>query len=144
MKVLRLLFTMSLCLCMFACCQKKSDFDKAVELLDNLSVQLTECTTDKKFEKVYQEIIGLDENPLIMHNYTPEQNRVVVMKTAKVVKDALAVKAILFELPSNIKLNKKELTEMIQECSDKDYNTLAPPYKDVRTMIQRKFALQSE
>lgn len=121
----------------------KTPYEKAISYIDDLSEEVLSATSQEEFDEVYYKIIDLNNNPLIrdLNNLSSEQNREFTAKAAQLTFNALAVKAILFVLPKDIKPTADDMKEMATECVDKSVNVISQPYPEVRELVYKHFSI---
>lgn len=129
-------------LALFSGCQQ-NPYDKAVSYIDNLSTEITSVTTDTEYEEVYNKIIALNANETITNltDLSQEQKREIVQKAARLTQKALAVKAILYVMPKDIKPTAEDITKMTNECIQKNLNTINSPYSEVSAMVKEYYRM---
>lgn len=117
----------------------KSPYDKAVEHIENLDRQVITSTTMNEYEDVYQKVIALQSDPNLanLKNLTSSEKQTIVKKMTSLTLDALAVKAILYEMPDSIKPSKYDMKTLCNLCIDKKVNIMTPNfrYHEVRAII---------
>lgn len=121
-------------------CQVKSDYEKALELINGLETEVVQCTTQDEYDKVHERIIQINENPLMQErNYSNEEKISIISSTAQLTLKALAVKAILYVMPTDVKPTKKDMDKLVDDCIDKSLNTITNPYPDVRELVRKYY-----
>lgn len=124
-------------------CKEKSNHEKALELLDDLSTELTSCTTQEKYDVVYEKVIAIQNDPKFgaLEGQTYEQKMKIVAGTTQLVQEALAVKAILFVMPSGIEPTEKDIRTLVNICLDRNLNITRPPYSDIHAVLCEYYKL---
>lgn len=116
----------------------KSPYDIAVEHIEELDKQVTSSTTMDEFDEVYNEIIDLKTELDFkkLKNLTHSEKEVLVLKMTSLTIDALAVKAILYEMPDSIKPSVEDIKVLSSICVEhKAKLTPNPGYQEVRSII---------
>lgn len=123
-------------------CNKPS-YEEAVRYLDELTEEVLSATTDEEFDEVYYKIIDINNHPQIKRiaEYPSEQKNVIIIKSAQLILDGLAVKAILYVLPKDIHPTADDMKEMVGECLDKRLNITSLPYSEVRELVYKHFSI---
>lgn len=134
---------MSVLVVSLTACFEKSNHDKAMEQLEDLSDELTSCTTQEQYDVVYENLIAINNDPKfgVVEGETNEQKAEIIAGTAKVVQEALAVKAILYTMPSGVKPTEKDIKALVKICLDRKLNIILPPHSDVHAMLCEYYKL---
>ena len=124
-------------------CFEKSNHEKAMEQLEDLSKELMACTTQEQYDVVYEKVVGIKNDPKfgVVEGETNEEKAEIIAGTAKVVQEALAVKAILYTMPSGVKPTEKDMKDLVKICLERKLNILLSPYSDVHTMLCEYYKL---
>ena len=138
-----LIFAVSVLSVIFTACSEQSNHEKALQHLDVLSSELMSCTTQEKYDIVYEKVIAIKNDPKFkaLASETNDKKAEIVVKTAKLIQEALAVKAILLVIPQTIEPTQKDIKALLQNCIDKKLNIMVPPYSEVSAMIREYYKL---
>lgn len=126
-------------------CQK-SPYEKAISYIDELSEDVTSATDMQAYDAVYNKIVNLKSNALItdLKDLSDSQKRELTVKIADLTLEALAVKAILYEMPATITPTPEDIKAICQECIDKKIDIINGfgGYPEVKTLIMEHFHTQ--
>lgn len=125
---------------LFVGCQK-SPYDKAVDYIEGLSIEVMKATNEAEYDAVYNRIVNLNANEVMVNlkDLSPEQSQTIKQKAADLTFKALAVKAILYVMPQTIKPTAADITTLANECIQKKLNVITPPYTDVKSLVDEYF-----
>lgn len=139
----KMVFIIGMLIISLMSCSEKSNHEKALELLDNLSTELMSCTTQEQYDVVYEKVIAIKNNSAFgtIEGETNEQKAEILKRTAKVVQEAMTIKAILYAMPSGIKPTEKDIQALAKICIERNLNILLPPYSDIHTMLCEYYKL---
>ena len=124
-------------------CFEKSNHDKAMKQLKDLSEELMSCTTQEQYDVVYEKVIAINNDPKfgVVEGETNEQKAEIIAGTAKVVQEALAVKAILYAMPSGVKPTVEDMKTLVKICLERNLCIILPPHSDVHAMLCEYYKL---
>lgn len=126
---------------LFLFCSQKEQ--SAVEYMNELSAQLQLCTNEAEYDKVYYKIIALKHDERFSKPCESREEDVeIVTRLAVLTHEALAVKAILYVMPSSVTPTEQEMAHFFKECMDKRLNVIAQPYGDVRDMVYNYYKIE--
>ncbi len=126
-------------LCLSACSNEKG----AVEYAKELSSEVVSCTTMEEFDVVYEKITAIKADPRFMAQpgETNEEKKEIVQATAKLIFEALAVKAILVETPDSINITPTDMKTLTEQCISMKLNTTVMPYTEVGKLVRSHFGI---
>lgn len=139
----RMIFVIGVLIFSLISCVEKSNHEKALGVLDDLSTELMSCTTQEKYDVVYEKVIAIQNDPKFgaLEGQTYEQKMEIVAGTTQLVQEALAVKAILFVMPSGIEPTEKDIRTLVNICLDRNLNITRPPYSDIHAVLCEYYKL---
>lgn len=139
----KVVFVFGLLVLSLMSCTEKSNHEKIMELLNDLSTELMSCTTQEKYDVVYAKVIAIQHDPKFkaVEGVTNEQKIEIMTGTAKIVQEALTIKAILSVMPSGVKPTEKDIQSLVKICLDRKLNITLPPYSDIHTMLCEYYKL---
>ena len=128
---------------LFTACSEKSNHEKALQHLNELSTELMTCTTQEKYDVVYEKVVAIKNDPMFsaLAGETNEQKLEIVAEAAALIQEALAVKAILFAMPKTIEPTEKDIKALVKNCIDRKLNIMVPPYSEIASMIREYYKL---
>lgn len=134
-KTLFTIITVAIVGILVACKQKP--YEKAISYIEKLSSEVMASTNESEYDAVYNKIVALNSNEVMtnLSGLSQKQSETIQQKTIALTLDALAVKAILYVMPTNIKPSPEDISKMATDCIEKNLNTTTPPYTDVRTLV---------
>lgn len=120
---------------------KQTPYDNAISYIDELSTEVMTATNDSAYEVVYNKIVTLNTSEVMtnLNGLSQEQSQTIKQKTAGLMLEALAVKAILYVMPKDKTPTPDDISKLTNECIEKKLNTIAPPYADVRTLVNEYY-----
>lgn len=118
-------------------CFEKSNHEKTIELLEDLSTELMSCTTQEQFDVVYEKVVDIKNDTKLgeLVGETNEQKAEIIARVAELIQNSLAVKAILYAMPSGVEPTKNDMKALVKICLDKKLNIILPPHSDVHKML---------
>lgn len=109
-----LVVTIVMAMLTFVAC--KSKFEEVEEYISKLSAQLTSCTTQEQYDKVYEKVTGVDEMVATVSDNLSEKEKIIIIeKTAELILRSLVVKDILYVIPKGIEPTEKDMKEILEE-----------------------------
>lgn len=142
MKNLLVIFVSVLALSLTACFEK-SNHEKTMELLEDLSTELMSCTTQEQFDVVYEKIVDIKNDPKLgeLVGETNEQKAEIIAEIAELIQNSLAVKAILYAMPNGVEPTPSDIKALVKICLDRRLNIILPPHSDVHAMLCEYYKL---
>ena len=139
----RMVFVIGVLIFSLISCVEKSSHEKAMELLENLSTELMLCTTQEQYDVVYEKVVAIKDNPKFgqIEGETNEQKGEIIAGTAKLIQEALAVKAILYCMPDGVKPTSEDIKTLVGICLERNLNIILQPYSDVHEMLCKYYRL---
>ena len=134
-----LLFVMTSC--------QKSPCDNAIDLIHELSAEVTSATDTKTYDEVYNKIVNLKTNPLItgLKDLSASQKQEFTEEMTNLTLEALAVKAILFEIPSSVTPTSEDIKNLCKKCIDAKASVItAGGYPEVKAIVEEYFKGKEE
>lgn len=120
---------------------KQSPYDNAISYIDELSTEVMAATNDSVYEVVYNKIVTLNTTEVMtnLNGLSQEQSQTIKQKTAGLMLEALAVKAILYVMPKDITPTSEDMKKLADECIQNKLNVLIAPYGDVRALVHEYY-----
>lgn len=122
-------------------CQK-SPYDKAINLIHELSEEVTTVTNMQAYDAVYNKIVNLKSNVLItnLKNLSDTQKQELTVEMTNLTMKALTVKAILYVMPSSVTPTSDDINKLCKECMDQKANVVsANGYPEVKAIVEEYF-----
>ncbi len=135
-----ILFIISMMMLFLSACSEKND---AVTYVEELSSELLSCTNMEQYDAVYDKIIAIDEDVRFtaQPGQTQEEKAAIIKASARLIHEALAVKAILYVMPEDVVPTKEDIRQLTEECIDKKLNVVNGSYSEVRSLVKAHFGL---
>lgn len=119
----------------------KSPYEKAMDYLHELSEDVTSATDMESYDVVYNKIVNLKSDPLILGltGLTDNEKREIAKEMISLTNDALIVKAILNVKSSDMKLTSQDMKALCEICKQNNVNPITVEYSEIRTIVKDYF-----
>lgn len=123
----------------------KSHYDKVNSYLDVLSAKVVSSTTEEEFDVSYRKVVELKDNELMVNlsDLSHKQKLEILLKVETLTMKALAVKAVLYVLPKNIKPTAKDMKYLTNEILKRELDLISFPYSDVKTLVNEYYSVKN-
>lgn len=123
----------------------KSHYDKVNSYLDELSTEVVSSTTEEEFNVSYRKVIELKENDLMVNlsDLSHKQKQEILCKVETLTMKTLAVKAVLYVLPKDIKPTVKDMEYLTNEILKRELDLISFPFSDVGTLVNKYYSAKN-